>query len=307
MKNFTIITAALLVIVISIGVLWSQLFTTATVPEVSDQVNYPIVSIATIISQRVRWADESVRIMISITTTPGAYLSKITYTNNGSEPRYMYNATDPIFSDVNTLLRDNLHRVVVSFRPVVADNVVAITVTDSTGAESTQYITAYNTALFVSLPLYYCDVELWGEYDTGVVWVEAILPTVHFSTNTLSIRPANRNLERDEFNEIQAAVAAIGGEIISAGRSYSWFDILVPENTQEGLVSLSETLMNDNRGMFSRVNLRILGQSGVPDLRSLNDTPTQTNTTPSSELGGGEPPPYFRTNTVSQTENNPPY
>ena len=165
-----------------------------------------------------------------VTPSQGAFITNVSYSINGGEPRAIYTVGG------NDELGWNLIRL------DLGANDIVFTATDSNGATVSYAVTATPYNIFGIEPPDLNDecIELFPDDD--YVW---------FSVNRLTVF-AQRNVTIEQMRD---AVAPIGGTVIGYIRIIGEFTIQVPQNTREGLLDLADYLMVNHPGIFEYVTL----------------------------------------------------
>jgi len=172
------------------------------------------------------------RLGINYLATPsqGAFITNVSYSVNGGEPRAIYTVGG------NYELGWNLIRL-----DLGANNIV-FTATDSNGA-TTFY--AVNATLYNIFGIQTPNIELESiEFfpDQSSTWS---------STDRLTVF-AQRNITIEQMRD---AIAPIGGTVIGYIRLIGEFTIQVPQNTRDGLLDLADYLMASYPHIFEYVTL----------------------------------------------------
>ena len=134
--------------------------------------------------------------------------------------------------------------------------------------EQTEQPPVPDISAFVNRPMRYLDPEYIGELESGGL----------FFINRLDLwLVGDGGTTQEVFEQAQAAIASIGGEIIWAS---NWnYLIEVPANTEAGLRSLGETLLNNYPHLFDNFffsRAEMLGHDGIAE-----------SVVPGLESGGG--------------------
>ena len=195
-------------------------------------------------------ARNRINITYSATPSPGAYITSITYSINGREPRGIYKSRrDSTTRDVSLTRSGTIH-----FWP--GENNIVFTITDSLGGQVTYAVD--------SVP-----------YNTGGINIPprqgyqpiASIPGGMISSTTLLVR----SLNNIPFEEIERAVTIIDGRVIGLIGS-RLFAIEVPASTENRLVERGNTLMQVYPHLFEDFSFNGISQTTyMPEASAWDD------------------------------------